>query len=168
MGPQATGLLAEISDNITSLAAIPQSQDYCYTHVVIHSTRESATLPFNAFIGTIRSKDDADRTVLQSAEKFTASQVANQFLLSLYLLGSHRILSLMSLLTCPHLIQLIVHVPLHTRMQTNPMFNLLNWIPPFLPRIWNPLLLIVMRLFLTLVQLTKVSIHFQVNFFRSF
>ena len=79
VGPQATGLLAEISDNINSLAAIPQTQDYCYTHVVIHSTRESATLPFNAFIGTIRPMDDADRTVLQSAAEFTASQVANQF-----------------------------------------------------------------------------------------
>ena len=45
VGPQATGLLAEISDNINSLAAIPQTHDYCYTHVVIHSTRESATLP---------------------------------------------------------------------------------------------------------------------------
>ena len=79
VGPQATGLLAEISDNITSLAAIPHTQDYCYTHVVIHSTRESATLLFNVFIGTIRPMDDADRTVLQSATEFTASQVANQF-----------------------------------------------------------------------------------------
>ena len=79
VGPKATGLLAEISDNINSLAAIPQTQDYCYTHVVIHSTRESTTLPFNAFIGTIRPMDDADRTVLQSAAEFTASQVANQF-----------------------------------------------------------------------------------------
>ena len=79
MGPQATCLLAEISDNLNSLAAIPQSQDYVYTHVIIHSIRESFTLLFNTFIGTIRPMDDADCIVLQSTAKFTASQVANQF-----------------------------------------------------------------------------------------
>ena len=79
VGSQTTDMLAEISPSVDSFSDIPQSQDYFYTTVVIHSTRESATLPFNTFLGSVRSIEDADHKVLESAAEFTASQVANHF-----------------------------------------------------------------------------------------
>ena len=79
LGSQTTGMIAEITENIDSLSDIPQSQEYFYTTVVVNSTRESASLPFNVFLGSVRTIQDADHKVLADAAEFTASQVANQW-----------------------------------------------------------------------------------------
>ena len=79
VGSEKNGILTEISDSVQSSTDIPQSQEYFYTTPVIHSTRETAILPFNISLGLIRSMQNVDHKVLESATKFTASQVTNNF-----------------------------------------------------------------------------------------
>ena len=61
-----------------SLSDIPWSNELFYCRVVTHSPRESATLPSNVSLGSVRAVLPADTCVFAEAAIFTASQVVEQ------------------------------------------------------------------------------------------
>ena len=76
--PQGSGIL--VSQNLTSFSELPILCETFYTTVVIRSTKDKVSLPFNANLGCIQPQTPENEQVFHDAANHTADQLASTWL----------------------------------------------------------------------------------------
>ena len=76
--PQGSGIL--VSQNLTSFSEMPILCETFYTAVVIQSTKDKVSLPFNANLCFIQPKTPENEQVFHDADNHTADQLASTWL----------------------------------------------------------------------------------------